>query len=176
MKNLANYWWFFAINGVLMILFGLMAIIFPEITFLALLVYFGALLIIIGAIGIIGSFASKKHGAGWGYWLFESVLALAAGLLLVLFPNVGADLLIIFIAVWAIFTGIVNMINMFAFRVFSGWNVAYAILAILFGVLLLIDPFAGGSALAMLLGIFALIFGISLSAKSFSIRKYRLGD
>src|SRR5437879_1801216 len=63
LEDLARYWWLLTIRGVLAILFGLVAWIWPGITVLVLLILFGAYALVDGVFAIVSAIRSGPSPA-----------------------------------------------------------------------------------------------------------------
>ena len=98
-----------------------------------------------------------------------------AGLVAFLFPAVTAQVLLVFIAAWAIITGILEIWGAILLRkeIENEWLLILGgILAIAFGVIMFTQPAAGALAAIWMIGIFALVFGIDLILLALKLRKF----
>ncbi len=73
-------WWSLALRGVLAILFGVLTLIWPGISLLALMILFGAFAIVNGAINLALSVRGPAGEARCGAMLFENVASIVAAL------------------------------------------------------------------------------------------------
>jgi uncharacterized membrane protein HdeD (DUF308 family) len=102
---LATNWWSLLIRGVLAIIAGLIAFIFPGITLGALVILFGVYALLDGVLGIVGSVRASRAHERWGWLLFEGICGIVAGAITVLWPALTAFALIYLIGAWALVTG-----------------------------------------------------------------------
>src|SRR5690348_18448086 len=87
---LAKYWWLLLLRGIVAILFGVLAFIWPGMTLLTLVLFYGAYALVDGALAI-GEAVAGPHTAGPRWWLaVVGVLGVAAGLLTFLWPGITA--------------------------------------------------------------------------------------
>jgi uncharacterized membrane protein HdeD (DUF308 family) len=97
-----------------------------------------------------------------------------AGLVSLVWPGATAFALLFVVAFWAILLGIGEIAGAFTSRRSGssawGWTLAAGVLNVVFGVVLLLWPASGILALVWLVGIFALIGGVTLVALSFKVR------
>ena len=166
-------WWMFALRGAFAIMFGILALIWPEPTKLALVVLFGAFALTDGVIAIVTGIASYRSFEYWWALLMEGLTGIFIGLLTILWPNVTALVLMYFIASWAIITGIFEIVAAIRLRrALSGeWAMILAgLLSMLLGILLFIFPKAGAISLIWMIGIYAIAAGISEMNFAFRLR------
>lgn len=169
----SKYWWTFVLRGTVAILFGLAALFWPALTLVVLIYFFGFFVLFEGLLAIFASFG-KREQEGWWVLLLEGIAGVLVGLLVLFYPGVTAFVLLIFIAVWAIFTGTFKVVDAVRLRrVIEGeWILGLTgIVSVLFGLFLLISPGAGALAIAWLIGLFAIFFGILLIALGLSFRR-----
>jgi uncharacterized membrane protein HdeD (DUF308 family)/predicted flap endonuclease-1-like 5' DNA nuclease len=126
--------WLSIVLGIASIIFGWLFLTNPGTTLLAIAILLGLYFLVIGIMSIIGIFTGTPGSKLWK--LVGGILAIIAGVLLLLHPIVGS-----------IATGVT-------------FNFLVAFFAILTGIALLIDGFQGGGCLAVILGILGIILGI----------------
>src|SRR6266581_164653 len=74
-----NYWWILAIRGLLAVLFGLAAFVWPGLTLLVLVLLFGAYALVDGVIAVVVSLQERRVFARWWVLLLEGLVGIAAG-------------------------------------------------------------------------------------------------
>jgi len=162
---LARWWWTFILRGVLAILFGVLAFFAPGLGAAVLVGLFAAWVIIDGIGNIIAGVRGRGQDRSWWLEILEGVVGIAAGLIALTFPVYAAGLLVLIIAVWAIVTGVLEIIAAIRLReLISGevWMGLAGVASILFGVILIAFPAAGALSLVWLISSFAIVFGIFL--------------
>jgi uncharacterized membrane protein HdeD (DUF308 family) len=109
------------------------------------------------------------------WWLALVGLAgIAAGLLTLLWPGLTTLVLLLFIAGWAMATGVMQIIGAIKLRkeIDDEWLlIAAGALSVLFGLLLLMWPAAGLVGLAFVIGVYAIAYGCLLISLSLRLRK-----
>jgi len=174
MMNLSRNWWLVALRGLLAILFGLIAFVWPGATWLALILLFGMYAIVDGIFAMISGVIRSRYSPRWWVFLLEGFISLAAGMFVLLRPGVAGLALVIVIAIWAVLTGILEVVAAIRLRreIRNEWMLGFAgFLSIVLGILMLLQPAAGGLVITLMLGSYALIFGILLIALSFRLRR-----
>ena len=178
---LAQNWWLFTLRGVLGILFGLIALIFPGPTMLSLVLFFSAYMLVDGVFGIISAVrAIRRKEDRWGLLIFEGLLNIAVGIAAFLWPGLTVIAFVWLIAAWAIVTGGLMTAAGFRLNIDHGrwWMVLGGLLSLAYGVLLIITPLIGAIVLTWWLGAYALVFGVALVIFSFKLRsrQHELGS
>jgi uncharacterized membrane protein HdeD (DUF308 family) len=169
----ARNWWVLALQGVTAVLFGILALVWPYQTLLALVILFGAFMLVDGVLTLAGALAWRKWNQGWWAVALAGVAGIIVGVLTFVWPGMTGLVLLYLIAAWAITTGILEIVAAIELRrVIEGeWlMVLSGILSVVLGVLLVAFPGAGALGLAWLIGIYALVDGLLLIALAFRLR------
>lgn len=173
LTQLSRDWWHFAVRGVLAIVFGIMALIWPESTKTALVLLFGAFVLVDGIFTIATGIESRKYFKQWWALLLQGLTGIVIAVLAFVWTDVTALVLLYFIAAWAIFTGIFEIMAAIELRnVIAGESVMvlHGLLSIVLGVLLFAFPEAGAVSLAWAIGLYAIFAGIMEIVFAFRLR------
>ena len=172
---LARNWWAIALRGVAGILFGLIALAVPAAVVLSLAWLFAAYLLIDGVFAIVAAVRAAQSHERWGLLLAEGVIDLAMGILVLLFPAGAVLGFVIVMAAWALVTGGLMLGAAFRLHASHGrrWLGLAGVVSLLWGMLLILAPFAGALVLTWWLGGYAIAFGISLLVLAFRLRGHR---
>jgi uncharacterized membrane protein HdeD (DUF308 family) len=149
--------------GVLAIIAGIIAIAWPGVTVLALILLFAVYAFLDAGLEAVRAFSSRTAGPVFGHLLL-SLISLAAGVVAVVWPAPTALVLVLVIGIWAVVGGIVEIVNGFGAGETAGTRALYIVtglVAVAFGVLLFARPGVGALTLALLFGLFSLVYGIS---------------
>jgi uncharacterized membrane protein HdeD (DUF308 family) len=169
-----GHWWALAIRGAIAILFGLAALLRPDIALQALILLFGAYALVDGVFAVVGVFGGTRGGTPRWLLLIEGIAGILAGLIAFVLPGLTAVVLLYLIAVWAIVTGIFEIASAIRLRqeITGEWALIIGgALSVLFGVILaVIGPVAGLLSLIWLIGVYAVAFGILILITSFQVR------
>ncbi len=169
----ARYWWMLALRGVLALLFGVAALVWPRIALETLVLLFGAFALVDGIIGIVVAVQSRHMFDRWWVWLLEGLAGLAIGVATFIWPALTEKMLLYLIAAWAIVTGVFEVIAAVELReiIEREWLLVLdGILSVILGVLLVIRPAAGALALTWLIGLYAILVGVLLLLLAFWLR------
>lgn len=170
MEELVRTWWVYLVRGACAILFGLLAILWPDITLYALVIAFGAFAI---ANGVFTLFSSGRGGSR-GWMIFSGIVGILTGIVIFVWPGITALVLLLSIASWAVITGILEIVAGIRLRkaLEGEWIFIVAgLLSTLFGALLFLWPGGGALAVVWLIGTMAIVHGISLLGLAFTLRE-----
>ncbi|MEU7816256.1 HdeD family acid-resistance protein [Pseudonocardia sp. NPDC049154] len=172
-------WWMVLLRGVLIALFGIIALVSPGIALLTLVFLFGFYAILDGVVAVVMGVRARKTAAHWVWPVVQGVLSVIAGIVALAWPGVTALALLFVVAFWAIVMGVAEIAEAFTARRAGahawGWTLVAGIVNILFGLALLVWPATGILALVWLVGLFALIGGVILIGWAFRIRAIAKG-
>jgi uncharacterized membrane protein HdeD (DUF308 family) len=169
-------WWTYAVRGVVAVIFGILAFIWPGQTILALVLVFGAYALVDGIFAVFAGIASRRYFKRWWAVLLEGLVGIVIGLLTFFWSNITALVLLYLIAAWALITGIFEIVAAIQLRrVITGeWMyILGGLLSILFGILLFVFPAAGAVSIIWVIGVYAIVFGISEIIFAFRLRSLR---
>ena len=108
--RLTRKWWLLALRGMIAVLFGLAALVWPGASLTALVVLFGAYALVDGLLAVIVSRLDRREfDHGW-VLLLKGLAGIATGVLTFLWPSVTAQALVYLIAAWAILTGALEVV------------------------------------------------------------------
>jgi uncharacterized membrane protein HdeD (DUF308 family) len=167
------------IRGVTAASVGLIALVFPGITVVALAVLLGAFLAIDGLVVVISTLRGPKSSFGWWLALLEGGLGITIGVLTILWPRVTVTVLIILVAAWGILAGILRLTTAVSLRRNGerDWRLLLTgILAVILGFALAVFNNLGVIAIGVLLGLFLLLIGTSHIVLGIRMRKNRFSE
>ena len=172
-EAIRSHWVLFLIQGLIMVVLGLLALFEPMIATLAVEIFAGWLFLVSGIVGLVGVFTARRvPGFWWG--LITALLALALGLYLIWRPLAGILSLTLAVAAFFSAQGIVQIITAIEHRsVLPSWiwmlvgGVVNLILA-----LIILSGWPGTAAwtLGLLFGINLFMWGLSLVMTAIACR------
>jgi uncharacterized membrane protein HdeD (DUF308 family) len=168
-EMLSRKWWVVALRGVLAIVFGIVALVYPGITLVTLALVFGAYTFLDGVFAIGAAFGHSGREAVW--YVLDGIFGIAVGLATFFYPALTAQALVYLIGLWAILTGVFEVIAGFELPIAKDWLMVLAgVASIVFGVLVFVNPGGGALAVVWLIAAYALIFGVTLLALGIRLR------
>jgi uncharacterized membrane protein HdeD (DUF308 family) len=169
---LSNYRTMFLFRGIAAVLFGIIALVWPNLTLSALVLVFGVFAVISGITAIAAALRNTEF-PGWGWLLAEGILGVLVGVVALVWPGITALAFLYLLAAWAILTGIFELVAPLAFPMSGGRAVLTAlagVISIIFGILIAAQPSSGLLAVVWLIGVYAIVFGIMYIAAYFESR------
>jgi uncharacterized membrane protein HdeD (DUF308 family) len=161
------------LTGILAVIVGIIAIAWPGATILALVILFAVYAFIAAGLQAARAFSSRSAGPVFGHLLL-AVIDLAAGVAALAWPGPTAYVLVIIVAAWALAAGLVEVIAGFGSGETAGTRAMFiltGLISVAFGVVLFARPDAGAVTLALLFGLYALIYGFSQITAGVQVRQ-----
>lgn len=170
---LARNWWLILLRGVCAVIFGLLTFVWPGLTLVTLVLLYGAFSLFDGVFSIA---AALKGGTPMPRWWLALVglLGIGVGIITLFWPQITGIVLLMFIAGWAIASGVLQIIGAVNLRkeIEGEWLlIASGLLSVLFGVFLIMFPGAGALSLALVIGAFAVAYGVLLIGFALRLKK-----
>lgn len=175
-ETLQKNWWLIAVRGVLALLFGILAIASPYIVIFSLITFFAFFAILSGFFILTLAFLGETENRGLR--ILEGLIFLGAGIVVLLNPVTALGGIMIFIAAWAILSGITQIIGAIKMRkvIANEWlMILNGVISILFGIVLAGNLVQGAGVMLMVFGAFAILSGIFTIMLAFRIRAYKAG-
>ncbi|MBB5223958.1 uncharacterized membrane protein HdeD (DUF308 family) [Amaricoccus macauensis] len=172
---LAANWWLILLRGIAGVLFAILAFMWPGITALSLTFLWGAYALVDGVASLWAAITGGGAGSR-GWLLLVGLLGIAAGIISFVWPVGTAGILLLFIAAWAIATGVLQIWGAVRLRkeIEGEWLLILSgLVSIILGIVLMAQPAAGILAAVWMIALFALIFGIDHILLAFKLRGYR---
>src|SRR6266849_3531262 len=82
-RTLHEHWLLFLIEGIVLVVLGMLAIVVPVVATIAVAILIGWLFLISGVVGLVTTFMAR-HAPGFWWSLVSAVLGIAAGILLLI--------------------------------------------------------------------------------------------
>ncbi|HTS81231.1 MAG TPA: HdeD family acid-resistance protein [Myxococcaceae bacterium] len=175
--ELAHNWGWIALRGALAIVFGVVALAWPASAFTAIVLIFGAYAFVDGVFALIALFRGAAKDRFW-VMVLEAVVGIGIGILTIARPAATALALLYYVGIWSILTGVFEVVAAVRLRKeITGefWLGLAGVLSIAFGILLFVVPVAAALALTIWIGVYALLFGVTLLLLAFRLRRFDQG-
>ena len=159
--------------GILAVIVGIIAIAWPGVTILALVILFAIYAFVDAGLQAARAFSSRSAGPVFGHLLL-GLIDLAAGVIALAWPGPTAYVLVIIVAAWALVGGLAEIFAGFAGGETAGTRamlILAGLVSVAFGVVLFARPNVGAVTLALLFGLYSMIYGFSQIAAGVQLRQ-----
>lgn len=172
----ARQWWVLVVQGILGILFGILAIAFPGLTLVTLAYLFAAWALIAGFSQVAEGFrVAEARGRSWPFALMGAI-SIVAGILAALIPQITILGLVLLLGSWLVIQGAMEVYTAWRIRreVTGEWILALAGLArLVVGAIVLFMPVVGAILTVTLVAVWSIIGGITALALGLRLRQFR---
>ena len=162
----------YLIQGILLVIAGILALVYPLITNVALAVFLGWMLLLSGIVQAVTLIGGGKTPDFW-LQLISAALSVIVGFLFLRNPAVAVGTLIMLMSVFFLIEGISKTVFSLTIRPFPnwGWVLASGVLGILIAFWLLANPGMSLLLLGILIGIQLIAEGVAIAAMAWTARK-----
>jgi uncharacterized membrane protein HdeD (DUF308 family) len=162
----------YMMQGVLMVVGGVVAVLYPLFTTVALAIFVGWTLIIMGIVQAIGLIGATKVPHFW-LQLISVVLALVIGWLFIRNPAQGVETLALLMIVFLMIEGIAKIVLALTIRPLPrwGWMLGSGLIGVLLSAWLLANPNVSIVILGLFFGITLILEGAALAVLAWEARR-----
>jgi uncharacterized membrane protein HdeD (DUF308 family) len=160
-------------RGFLALAVGIIALAWPGVTVFALVVLFAVYAFIAAGLQAMRAFGSAKAGPVIGHLLL-GLVDIAAGVVALTWPGPTALVLVLIVGIWAIIAGLVEIAAAFQAGEQAGTRALFVLgglVSVAFGVVLCARPGLGAITLALLFGLFNLVYGAWALVQGIELRR-----
>lgn len=164
-------WKVMVARGAVGVIFGIVAMVWPLSTVIALVVLWGVWALIDGIGAFVAVFTVPGTGAKIGFALL-GLLAIGVAIFCFVRPDVTAAALTWVLGIWLIVRGLVDAVVVLMERTKGTWALALvaALLSVVIGVLFVANPGKAVVSIAWILGLVALVWGVVFLVLGFITR------
>lgn len=169
--QIGRNWWLFLVVGLVSIVAGLLAIVYPDITLLALGIFLGVGLLFAGAVEIAEAIGGSPESRALS--AIVGVLSVIAGIVCLRRPGESLLALVVVLGVYLIVAGVIRFIRAFGELENRAAQMGLGIVDAILGILILSLPGVSLVTLAVLFAISLLIRGAFMVWVAFKLRGAR---
>src|SRR5262249_3091718 len=155
--------WALGLNGLLAIVLAIVILVWPSISLYALTILFGAYALATGVVGLVAALRGTVRTER--AWLaFSSLLGIAVGVAVLVWPNISALALLYVIGIYAFVLGVLAISAAFYLPLETEDTVVMilsGLFAIVFAITIFAAPGAGALVVLALIAAFALVTGVT---------------
>lgn len=177
-REVTDKWWIVLLKGIAAIVLGLLLLTNAKVTLTAVTIVLGLYLIISGILDIVHVFTAKAETGNKWLVLIGGIIEIIVGIIIFIEPIYATTffvaLSVYFVAFASLFVGFIAIIRGIQLRkhIDNEWTLIIGgALLIIYGGLLLLNPFISVVALAWAIGIASIVGGILMIIFSFRLRK-----
>ncbi len=162
-EMIENLWWIFVFQGVLTLVFGLVALFWPAITLVTLVYFFAAYVLVAGLVFVLRGFLRINKVPSWWFTLLVGIIATVFGVYLLAYPQEAVHSFLGIVGILLLARGVFDLfLAAFVIKTTDGrilWIISGAV-GIIAAIILWRYPVDTGVALVWVLGLYALIAGV----------------
>jgi uncharacterized membrane protein HdeD (DUF308 family) len=174
-ETLLHAWWMLALRGVIAIVFGALALMWPGLTLLALIILFAAYAMAGGVVWVIGAVRHRRTDRYWWIPLLFGLLSIGAGVIALVYPTLTALALVLLMGANAVVSGVIDIVLAIRLRRHIPNEfllVLVGVVSLAFGIMVLMFPAGGALALVWLVSAYAILAGVLFVALSLRVRTW----
>lgn len=169
LQERAMPWWIPLIEGIALVIIGVLLITNTGATVEALALVLAIYWLISGILELVSIFIDRS---AWGLKLLGGIIGIWAGIIILNHPMRGAFVLglgiVLFLSIQALVLGVINILQ--AFRG-AGWGIGLVgVINIIFGIILLTNAVGGVIVLPWVLAAMAIVGGIATIVLAFRLK------
>jgi uncharacterized membrane protein HdeD (DUF308 family) len=173
-RSLREHWLLFVIEGIVLLILGLLAVLLPPLATLGVTIFIGWLFLLSGVTGLVATFWARQAPGFW-WALLSAVLGIAAGLVLLVSPAGGAISLTLVLIVFFVVEGVATIMYALDHRQqlsgHWGWMLFSGVIDLILAAIILAGlPGTAAWALGLLVGINMIFGGSALIAMGLHAR------
>jgi uncharacterized membrane protein HdeD (DUF308 family) len=170
MKDVADHWGLIVLLGVLSVILGILAIVYPGATIVTVSIFFAAWLFVSGIFYLISSFTRDGDTGSRVLSAILGVLSIIVGWSLLRTPFQSVEVFIFVIGIFFLIQGVMTFIGAFARKAGRNWGILSGLLGIIAGLIVLTYPISSAVTLALIAGIWLIILGVMQVAAGIQLR------
>jgi uncharacterized membrane protein HdeD (DUF308 family) len=161
--QLKKWRWAIGLQGLASVVFGVVILIWPELSVYALTIVFGIYTLATGITAFVAAFSSQLKEER-GSLILSGLLGIVVGIVVLAWPSISALALLYVIGVYAVLLGVLAIVASLRLPLDgreTGLMILNGLVAILFGIVIFAKPGAGALAVLALIAAFALVVGVT---------------
>ena len=173
-KKSNKAWGSILLRGIVAIVFAFLAFFWTGLTLEVLVLILGIYLLIEALLSFIATGVLANEHGKWWLMLLNGLFSLIIAIIIFSYPGLTLLILVYFIGIWAIITGLVEFVASFTAPWAEEAKVAVGVagvISIILGLIILFNPAISIIVMMWLVGIYLLVFGISMIAFAMKLKK-----
>lgn len=150
-------------TSLILVIVGFLLLIFPEVILSLISYILGGIVLVNGALTILRYFKENNQNI-WNFDLAYGILCSILALVIIFNPNAIISIIPLILGIWMMISSIFKIQYSLNLRTYHSdkWKLTLilAIITLICGVLLMVNPFSGAVAITKVIGIFIIVYSI----------------
>jgi len=168
-----HHWWLFLLRGIAAIAFGVLVLMWPGATVVALMVFIAAYALVDGIVTVASAFRMRALFDRWWLLLIQGLVSIAFGVLAFMYPTLSLWYVVISVSLWMFLASVALFMLGRAQRAMGGsalWSTLAGIASLVLAVWALARPGAAVASVIVLIAWFGLAIGLVNLVVAFRVR------
>ena len=156
-SSAASLWWLYVLQGLFAVIFGVIVLVWPDVTLFVMTIMIGAYLMVHGVVSLVAGIAGEPKDEYRWFRIIGGGIGILLGIVVFTYPALSALTLLFLFAAWVFAIGILMIIEAFdsAHSASARWSYGLGgAVTVMFGIIFFaMKPAAGALAIAWLIGI-----------------------
>ena len=173
--SIRHHWWLFLLRGLAAMVFGLLALLWPGATVIALMAFVAAYALVDGIVTIGAAVRMRLLFDRWWLLLIQGLISTVFGVLAFLNPALSLLYIVISVSLWMLFAAFALFMLARAQKVMgapSAWSMIGGVLSLVLAVAAVVFPGLTVATVIVLIAWFALALGIVNFVVAFRVRSF----
>lgn len=168
-----RHWGLLLVFGILSLAIGVIALVWPGKTVVVFAIFFGAWLLVSGIFQVIEAFSSGLDGGARAMYAISGVCGIILGLMCFRGALQAAEIFALLLGLAWLIRGVLTFVTGLTAKGTSGrgWVIFGGVVLFLGGVVILVWPAISLVTLALVAGIWLIVFGVVEIIGAFQVRK-----
>ena len=169
-------WWSLLIRGLVAVLFGILAITWPDRILEFMVTLLGVFVLVVGIVATVGALMHRAQSKKWLLVMIPGLIGIIVGIITIAWPAAFTVVIFYLIAAWALVHGVTEIHNALKLRkdVEGEWlPMLVGVVSVIFGIVLLVKPLRAATVVTWVVGLCVLILGVLWLILAFRARKWQ---
>ncbi len=173
--SIRHHWWLFLLRGLAAIVFGLLALLWPGATVIALMAFVAAYALVDGIVTTGAAVRMRTLFDRWWLLLIQGLISIVFGVLAFFNPALSLLYIVISVSLWMLFAAAAQFMLARAQKAMgapSRWSILGGVLSVVLAIAAVAFPGLTVATVIVLIAWFALAFGIVNVVVAFRVRSF----
>jgi uncharacterized membrane protein HdeD (DUF308 family) len=173
--SVRHHWWLFLLRGLAAIAFGVLVLLSPGLTVVALTAFVAAYALVDGGVSVVSAFRLRPAFDRWWVLLIQGLISVAFGVLAFMNPALSLLYVVISISLWFVFAALAQFMLAKAQKAMGHsptWAMVGAALSVALAAAVVVYPRVAIAGVVVLIAWFALAIGIAQVVVAFGVRGF----